>query len=107
MPGSWRLSTAHHRGSRFDWLREPDPDAVASPHLLVAFDLLNQDGRRLSARPLRDRRVRLEDLVAGSVWSSRCADWRPEALEAWAQVIECEYYLLSGLMECAHCGKRF
>jgi ATP-dependent DNA ligase len=25
--------------SRFDWLREPDPDAVASPPLFMAFDL--------------------------------------------------------------------
>jgi bifunctional non-homologous end joining protein LigD len=28
--------------SRFDWLREPDADAVASPPLLMAFDLLYQ-----------------------------------------------------------------
>jgi bifunctional non-homologous end joining protein LigD len=26
--------------SRFEWLREPDPDAVASPPLFMAFDLL-------------------------------------------------------------------
>jgi hypothetical protein len=26
--------------SRFDWLREPDPGAVASPLLLMAFHLL-------------------------------------------------------------------
>jgi len=25
--------------SRFDWLREPDPAAVASPPLYMAFDL--------------------------------------------------------------------
>jgi hypothetical protein len=24
--------------SRFDWLREPDPDAVASPTVCMAFD---------------------------------------------------------------------
>jgi bifunctional non-homologous end joining protein LigD len=29
--------------SRFDWLREPDPTAVASPPLLMAFDLLYRD----------------------------------------------------------------
>jgi ATP dependent DNA ligase domain len=39
--------------SRFDWLREPDPDAVASPPLLMAFDLLYQDRRALIGRPLR------------------------------------------------------
>jgi bifunctional non-homologous end joining protein LigD len=26
--------------SRFEWLREPDPDAVATPPLLMAFDVL-------------------------------------------------------------------
>jgi ATP-dependent DNA ligase len=31
--------------SRFDWLPEPDPNAVASPPLLMAFDLLYQDRR--------------------------------------------------------------
>src|SRR5262245_9777947 len=31
--------------SRFDWLREPDPDAVASRPLLMAFDLLYHDRR--------------------------------------------------------------
>jgi ATP-dependent DNA ligase len=30
--------------SRFDWLREPDTDAVASPPLFMAFDMLYQDG---------------------------------------------------------------
>jgi ATP-dependent DNA ligase len=32
----------------------------------MAFDILYLDRRDLTARPLRDRRVRLEDLVAGS-----------------------------------------
>jgi hypothetical protein len=36
--------------SRFDWLREPDPDAVATPALLMAFDLLYQDGREFTGR---------------------------------------------------------
>jgi hypothetical protein len=39
--------------SRFDWLREPDPDAVGTPPLLMAFDVLHRDGRDLSAQPLR------------------------------------------------------
>jgi ATP-dependent DNA ligase len=52
--------------SRFEWLREPDPNAVASPPLLMAFDLLHLDRRDLTARPLRDRGVRLEAVVAGS-----------------------------------------
>ena len=35
--------------SHFDWLREPDPDAVATPPLFTAFDVLHRDGRDLSA----------------------------------------------------------
>ena len=29
--------------SRFEWLREPDPDAVASPPLFMVFDLRYHD----------------------------------------------------------------
>jgi bifunctional non-homologous end joining protein LigD len=52
--------------SRFEWLREPDLEAVASPPLFMAFDLLYYDRRDLTARRLRDRRARLEDIVANS-----------------------------------------
>jgi ATP-dependent DNA ligase len=52
--------------SRFDWLREPDRAAVASPPVYMAFDLLYRDGRDLTARPLAQRRIRLEDVVSGS-----------------------------------------
>jgi bifunctional non-homologous end joining protein LigD len=51
--------------SRFDWLREPDPDAVASPPVFMACNLLYQDRRDLTGRPLRDRRAWLE-VVVGS-----------------------------------------
>src|SRR5262249_14928000 len=36
---------AHQLRSRFDWLREPDPDVVAPPPLFMAFDLLYHDRR--------------------------------------------------------------
>jgi hypothetical protein len=52
--------------SRFEWLRERDHDAVASPPLYMVFDILYGDRRDLTGRPLRDRRARLEDVVAGS-----------------------------------------
>jgi ATP-dependent DNA ligase len=32
--------------SWFEWLREPDPDAVATPPLLMAFDILYRDWPR-------------------------------------------------------------
>ena len=48
--------------SRFEWLREPDPDAIATPPMFIAFDVLYRNGRELTGRPLRERRVRLEDV---------------------------------------------
>ena len=29
--------------SRFDWLREPDPDAIVTPPMFMVFDLLHRD----------------------------------------------------------------
>jgi bifunctional non-homologous end joining protein LigD len=76
---------------RFDWLREPEPDAVASPPLFMAFDLLDLDRRDLTGRPLRDRRARLEDVVAGSELVFPVRRLAPDGLEAWKQVIERGY----------------
>jgi bifunctional non-homologous end joining protein LigD len=77
--------------SRFDWLREPDPDAVASPPLLMVFDLLYHDRRDLAGRPLRDRRSRLEDIVSGSELVFPVRRLAPVGLQAWTQVVERGY----------------
>jgi hypothetical protein len=45
--------------SRFEWLREPAPDAVATPAICMAFDLLYCDGRNLSV----EHQVRADSLV--------------------------------------------
>jgi bifunctional non-homologous end joining protein LigD len=34
--------------SRFEWLREPDPEAAATPPLFVVFDLLHHQGREVT-----------------------------------------------------------
>jgi bifunctional non-homologous end joining protein LigD len=84
-----------HLRSRFGWLREPDPEAVATPPLLMVFDLLYGAGLDLSKRPLRERRQRLEELVVSGERISRCAGWRrtawtpgprcsPRATRAWS-----------------------
>jgi bifunctional non-homologous end joining protein LigD len=80
-----------HLRSRFDWLREPDPGAIATPPLYMVFDLLQRDGRYLTARPLRDRRARLEDIVAGSEFVLPVRRLAPDGVEAWRQVIERGY----------------
>ena len=43
--------------SRFDWLRDPDPEEVGTPPLLMVFDLLHRTGRDQAKRPLQERRV--------------------------------------------------
>ena len=52
--------------SRFDWLRDPDPEEVGTPPLLMVFDLLHRAGRDQAKRSLRERRARLEEIVAGA-----------------------------------------
>jgi ATP-dependent DNA ligase len=57
----------------------------------MAFDLLSQDGREFTGRPLRDRRARLKAAVAGSDlvlpvrWLAR------NGFEAWFEVIARDY----------------
>jgi ATP-dependent DNA ligase len=44
----------------------------------MAFDLLYRDGRDLTARPLRDRRARLEDVVVGNQLVSPVRRFAPD-----------------------------
>jgi bifunctional non-homologous end joining protein LigD len=79
------------RRSRFDWLRDPDPEAVATPPLLIVFDMLYRSGRDLTQRPLRDRRARLEELLAGADRILPVRRLASNGLAAWAQVLEKGY----------------
>src|SRR5215468_392545 len=58
----------------------------------MAFDLLHQDGRELTGRPLRDRRARLENAVAGSDMVLPVRRLAKNGYDAWAEVIahDCE-----------------
>src|SRR5499433_159354 len=77
--------------SRFDWLREPDVDAVATPPMFMVFDLLHQDGRELTGRPLHDRRARLENATEGSELVLPVRRLAKNGFEAWAEVIAHDY----------------
>jgi bifunctional non-homologous end joining protein LigD len=77
--------------SRFEWLREPDANVVATPPMFMAFDLLHQDGREFTGRPLRDRRARLENVVAGSEFVLPVRRLASNGSEAWAEVIAHDY----------------
>ena len=54
-------------------------------------DLLYHDRRDLTSRPLRDRRARLEDVVAGSELVFPVRRLARDGLEAWRQVVERGY----------------
>src|SRR5215475_8844721 len=77
--------------SRFDWLRDPDPEAVATPPLLMVFDMPYRAGGDLTKRPLRDRRARLEEVLAGVDRILPVRRLAPNGLEAWAQVLDSGY----------------
>jgi hypothetical protein len=81
--------------SRFDWLREPDADAIATPPMFIAFDVLHRDGRELTGRALRERRDRLEDVVDGSEHVLPVRRLAGNGFEAWSEVIarDCEGYV--------------
>jgi bifunctional non-homologous end joining protein LigD len=81
--------------SRFEWLREPDPDAIATPPMFIAFDVLYRNGRELTGRPLRERRARLEDVVADADVVLPVRRLARNGFEAWSEVIarDCEGYV--------------
>jgi bifunctional non-homologous end joining protein LigD len=81
--------------SRFEWLREPDREAIATPPVLMAFDLLHHEGRELTGRPLQERCARLEQVVAGSEFVLPVRRLARNGFEAWSEVIarDCEGYV--------------
>jgi bifunctional non-homologous end joining protein LigD len=77
--------------SRFEWLRDPDESVVATPPVLIAFDVLYAKARDVSQRPLRVRRAHLEDLLAGANVVYPARRLAEDGLKAWAQVVERGY----------------
>jgi len=57
----------------------------------MVFDIVFHNGRDLCARPLRDRRARLEDVVAGSERIVPVRRLALDGLEAWKHVVERGY----------------
>jgi hypothetical protein len=51
----------------------------------MAFDLLHQDGREFIGRPLRERRARLEEVVAGSDFVLPVRRLARNGFEAWGR----------------------
>jgi ATP-dependent DNA ligase len=77
--------------SRFDLLRHRDPEVVATPPVMIAFDILHRDGEDLTALPLRDRRKLLEEAIEGADVVLPARRLAPDGCAAWAQVLERGY----------------
>jgi len=75
--------------SRFEWMRRAPRDTVASPPMFMVFDLLRLDGQDVRHEPLRIRRERVEQVLAGApgvlLPARRLAD---HGLTAWQAVLE-------------------
>ena len=77
--------------SRFEWLRGRPEGDVATPPMLMAFDLLELDGEDQRKRPLRERRQALEHLLKGERLILPVRRLSPSGLEAWKDVLRAGY----------------
>jgi len=77
--------------SRFEWLRGQPKDDVATPPMLMAFDLLELDGEDQRKRPLRERRQALEHLLSGERRILPVRRLNSSGLEAWKEVLRAGY----------------
>jgi len=77
--------------SRFEWLRGRPEGDVATPPMLMAFDLLEFDGENQRKRPLRERRQALEHLLRGERLILPVRRLSTNGLKAWQEVIRAEW----------------
>ncbi len=75
-----------HLLSRRDFLRRPDPGAVATPPIYITFDCLHAGGRDLRHSPLGARRDVLEALLDGQQLLFAARRLPAHGLDAWAEV---------------------
>jgi bifunctional non-homologous end joining protein LigD len=72
--------------SRFEWLRHRSREAVATPPIYMAFDVLQEGSQDLRRVPLRARREVLEGLLEGQRVLFPARRLGGNGLEAWAEV---------------------
>ena len=78
--------------SRFEWLRRgTKPDEVATLPVFIAFDLRYRAGKDETDRPLRDRRVLLEEIIGAGSYVLPARRLARNGLDAWAQVLGSGY----------------
>jgi len=77
--------------SRFEWLRGRPEGDLATPPMLMAFDLMELDGEDQRERRLRERRQALEHLLKGERLILPVRRLSPSGLEAWKDVLRTGY----------------
>ncbi|HKX01098.1 MAG TPA: hypothetical protein VJX71_01255 [Methylomirabilota bacterium] len=77
--------------SRFEWLRARPKEDVATPPMLLVFDLLELDGQDLRPRPLRERRQALEHVLSGERLILPARHLSADGFEAWKEVLRANY----------------
>lgn len=77
--------------SRFEWLWAQPKDDVATPPMLMAFDLLELDGEDQRKRPLRERRQALEHFLRGERLILPVRRLSSSGLQAWKEVLLAGY----------------
>ena len=74
--------------SCFEWLRARPKDDLATPPMLMAFDVFGLSGEDQRKRPLRERRQALEHLLRGERLILPVRRLGPHGLEAWKEVLK-------------------
>ncbi len=77
--------------SRFEWLRHLDHGDLATPPLLMVFDLLQLGEKDYRLEPLKVRRRALEKLVKGQTLILPARRLSPNGFAAWAEVLHRGY----------------
>jgi bifunctional non-homologous end joining protein LigD len=77
--------------SRFEWLRHINHGDLATPPLLMAFDLPHLGEKDYRPEPLKVRRRALEKLVKGQTMILPARRLSPNGLAAWAEVLHRGY----------------
>ena len=77
--------------SSFEWLRGRPEGDLATPPMLMAFDLMELDGEDQRERRLRERRQALEHLLKGERLILPVRRLSPSGLEEWKDVLRTGY----------------
>ncbi|HUM17461.1 MAG TPA: hypothetical protein VL086_17320 [Candidatus Nitrosotalea sp.] len=73
--------------SRFEWLRHRTQSDLATPPMLMAFDLLHLSGKDYRREPLKIRRRALETLLEDQLLILPARRLSPNGFAAWTEVV--------------------